>query len=191
MLLKGRENHQLDPKALHGLFPHCSLSRPNPPSLTAATLNYLSHSFSAGYWLPKSCSYIMSPVPSCVPLTTQAHSANPTDGLWDLSVSAATLEPPVPLDWIKPSLTDSSSTLPWFHSTILICNATMWLITVMTHLPQGQEGPWGQGPHAKFFSTTETPAHDTEPTTAWTLDKCPLDKWTQVNSSVQWHSARS
>lgn len=140
MLLKGRENHQLDPKALHGLFPHCSLSRPNPPSLTAATLNYLSHSFSAGYWLPKSCSYIMSPVPSCVPLTTQAHSANPTDGLWDLSVSAATLEPPVPLDWIKPSLTDSSSTLPWFHSTILICNVTMWLITGMTHLPQGQEG---------------------------------------------------
>jgi len=148
MLLKGRENHQLDPKALPGLFPHCSLSRPNPPSFTAATLNYLSHSFSAGYRLCKACSYIMSPVPSCVPLTTQAHSANTTDDVWDLSVSAATLELSVPLDWIKPSLTDSSSTLPFFHTSLQCYNVIDYWND--TSLPQGQEDPWGQEPYAKF-----------------------------------------
>ena len=120
MLLKGRENHQLDLKALSGLFPHCSLSRPNPPSFTAATLNYLSHSFSAGYRLCKAYFYIMSPVPSCVPLTTQARSANPTDDVWDLSVSAATLELSVLWTGSNPLLQTLQAPSPVFH-TYLQC----------------------------------------------------------------------
>lgn len=168
MLLKGRENHQLDLKALSGLFPHCSLSRPNPPSFTAATLNYLSHSFSAGYRLCKAYFYIMSPVPSCVPLTTQARSANPTDDVWDLSVSAATLELSVLWTGSNPLLQTLQAPSPVFHTYLQCYNVIDYWND--TSLPQEQEDPWGQGPYAKLFSTTETPARDTEPTTEWTLD---------------------